>query len=55
MGDYPDCTFAELQVAFCKRTENLEWWTSLLVVEKHEAWEEWKSGSLLWKIVEVGQ
>jgi hypothetical protein len=25
------------------------------VVEEHEVGEEWKSGSVLWKIIEVGQ
>jgi hypothetical protein len=30
-----------------------KWWASLLIVEKHEAWEEWKSGSLLWEIIKI--
>ncbi len=55
MGDYPNCTFAELQLAFCKRyKKSSKWSTNLPAVEKYEAGKEWKSGSLLWEIIEVG-
>jgi len=35
--------------------KSLKQWASLPTIEKYEIGEEWKSGSLLWKIIEVGQ
>jgi hypothetical protein len=29
--------------------------SKLFVVEKLEAWKEWKNGKLLWEIIEINQ
>ncbi len=34
-------------------SEDLEWWTNIHGVEKHEAGGDWKGGGLLWADLKV--